>query len=288
MSQPTPHRPTQTAHSSKPSDSPPAPAIRLLGRVADGFAFSGALAAAIAAMLSGVASQALGAPSAATWAVLTASGAFIVYALDRLRDVDRDLAGSPLRTAFVIRNRSLLTISIGLAAFALAISLVQASASIVLLCMAIGGIGLFHRRLKENAALKTAYVSLAWVAACAGMPWLASGLGRAGLWVAGILLASLLANLIASNLQDHEPRDDSGFDRRGPATILWLARGITLVGIAIGLAAPAAFRPMVWIPVCEGVALAAYRPTERYGQFAIDGALLIGAIATMINFAMAG
>lgn len=288
MSLPTSHRPTQTARSSKPSDSPPAPASRLLVRVADGFAFSGGLAAAVAALLSGVSSQALGAPAATTWAVLAASGAFIVYALDRLRDIDRDLAGSPLRTAFVVRNRRPLTISIGLAAIGLAASLVQASASIVLLCVAIGGIGLFHRRLKENTALKTAYVSLAWVGACAGMPWLASGLGRAGLWVSGILLASLLANLIASNLQDHEPRAGSGFDRSNPATILWLARGVTLAGIAIGLAAPAAFRPMVWIPVCEGVALAAYRPTERYGQFAIDGALLIGAIATMMHFAMAG
>ncbi len=288
MSLPTSHRPTQTARSSKPSDSPPAPASRLLVRVADGFAFSGGLAAAVAALLSGVSSQALGAPAATTWAVLAASGAFIVYALDRLRDIDRDLAGSPLRTAFVVRNRRPLTISIGLAAIGLAASLVQASASIVLLCVAIGGIGLFHRRLKENTALKTAYVSLAWVGACAGMPWLASGLGRAGLWVSGILLASLLANLIASNLQDHEPRAGSGFDRSNPATILWLARGVTLAGIAIGLAAPAAFRPMVWIPVCEGVALAAYRPTERYGQFAIDGALLIGAIVTMMHFAMAG
>ena len=288
MSLPTSHRPTQTARSSKPSDSPPAPASRLLVRVADGFAFSGGLAAAVAALLSGVSSQALGAPTATTWAVLAASGAFIVYALDRLRDIDRDLAGSPLRTAFIVRNRSPLTIAIGLAAIGLAVSLVQASASIVLLCVAIGGIGLFHRRLKENTALKTAYVSLAWVGACAGMPWLASGLGRAGFWVSGILLASLLANLIASNLQDHEPRAGSGFDRSDPATILWLARGVTLAGIAIGLAAPAAFRPMVWIPVCEGVALAAYRPTERYGQFAIDGALLIGAIVTMMHFAMAG
>ena len=160
--------------------------------------------------------------------------------------------------------------------------------SIILLCAAIGLIGLFHRRMKKVAALKAAYVSLAWVAACVGMPWIASGRAAAGPWVAGVLFASLAANLIASNLRDDEGKATGEFARSDAVRVLWIARAMTVLAIGITLAAAVPIHPLIWIPLCEGIALTYFQPTERYGYIAVDGGLLIGALATSIHLGWAG
>ncbi len=288
MTQPTPRRSPILSFSSDP-----APA--LVVRAADAFAFSSGLAASIGASLSLVASGALGVSDPASWAFLAGSGTFIIYSLDRLRDLDRDRAISPLRTAFVRRNRQRLYAAVCIAAIGFVATLLLAPPSIILLCLAIGLVGLFHRRLKQAAALKTAYVSLAWVAGCVGIPWLASGHASGGPWIAGILLASLAANLIASNLRDgrgeaREPTDRGdtvpvlGLARGGDtAQVLWLARGMAVLAITIALISPAALRALVWIPICEGLTLARFRPTERYGHIAVDGGLLVGALLASIH-----
>ncbi len=260
-----------------------APHRPLIVRAADTFAFSSGLAAAIAGSLSLVASGVLKAPHAGSWAFLAASGTFIIYSLDRLRDIDRDRATSPLRTAFVLRNRRRLHAAVGIVAIGFVATLLTAPPPIIGLCMAIGLVGLLHRRLKEIAALKVAYVSLAWVAACVGMPWVASGRGNAGPWVAGILLASLAANLIASNLRHLGAGVPGEIARGDTPAVLWIARAMTVLAIAITLAAPAPLYPLVWIPVCEGLALAYFQPTERYIHIVVDGGLLVGALATLVH-----
>lgn len=294
MPKPSPDRSPSVADSpetrSAPSDASP-PLLVRAANAADAFAFSSGLAAVVGGSLSLVASRVLGAPAAESWAILAASGTFIIYNLDRLRDIDRDRATSPLRTAFVVRNRQRLYAAVGIMAICFLASLLTAPASIMLLCMAIGLVGLFHRRLKGFAALKTAYVSIAWVAACVGIPWLASGRADAGPWLASILLASLAANLIASNLRDNEPdvEEEGARSDTTPTTTpaLWLARAMTILAIAITLSAPDALHPLVWIPVCEGLTLAYFRPTERYGLIAVDGGLLVGAFVTSIHLGWA-
>lgn len=276
MTQPTPRRSPILSFSSDP-----APA--LVVRAADAFAFSSGLAASIGASLSLVASGALGVSDPASWAFLAGSGTFIIYSLDRLRDLDRDRAISPLRTAFVRRNRQRLYAAVCIAAIGFVATLLLAPPSIILLCLAIGLVGLFHRRLKQAAALKTAYVSLAWVAGCVGIPWLASGHASGGPWIAGILLASLAANLIASNLRDGRGEAREPTDRGDTAQVLWLARGMAVLAITIALISPAALRALVWIPICEGLTLARFRPTERYGHIAVDGGLLVGALLASIH-----
>ena len=214
---------------------------------------------------------------------MAAAGTFIIYNLDRLRDIDRDRATSPLRTAFVLRNLRGLYVAVGFVAVGFLAALLAAPPSIILLCTAIGLVGLFHRRLKEFAALKAAYVSIAWVAACVGIPWIASGRISPGPWLASILLASLTANLIASNLRDRVPSVEGEGVRSGTSPALWAARAMTILAIAVTLAAPASLQALVWIPVCEGLALAYFRPTERYGHFAVDGGLLVGAGVTWLQ-----
>lgn len=276
MTQPTPRRSPILSFASDP-----APA--LVVRAADAFAFSSGLAASIGASLSLVASGVLGVSDPASWAFLAGSGTFIIYSLDRLRDLDRDRAISPLRTAFVLRNRQRLYAAVSIAAIGFVATLLLAPPSIILLCLAIGLVGLFHRRLKQAAALKTAYVSLAWVAGCVGIPWLASGRASGGPWIAGILLASLAANLIASNLRDGQGEAREPTDRGSAAQVLWLARGMAVLAITIVLISPAALRALIWIPICEGLTLARFRPTERYGHIAVDGGLLVGALLASIH-----
>jgi 4-hydroxybenzoate polyprenyltransferase len=252
--------------------------------MADAFVFSSGLAAAVGGSLSLAASLALGAPQIAVWVFLAASGTFLIYTLDRLRDRARDRSTSPIRTAFVSRHRQGL---IG-AAFAVAIGftavLFTAPSSIIQLCLTVGLIGAFHRRLKNHPAIKTIYVSLSWVAICVGIPWLASGHtpnSNLGVWVASVFLPILTANLIASNLRDDESLRLSG----GHLAVLWTARGFAAMAIGIAFAAPDELFALVWIPACEALALIFFRRSERYRHVAIDGALLIGALATSIQLA---
>jgi len=289
----TPHHPPTAADCSEALNSPSGRTPLFFFRVADVFAFSSGLAATIGGLLSLIASQILDASGVGSWALLVASGTFIIYSLDRLRDTDRDRETSPMRTAFVLRNRQRLYAAVGGAATVFAATLLTAPPRIILLCMVIGLVGLLHRRLKKVAALKAAYVSLAWVAACVGIPWLASESGRdgPGPWLACVLFASLTANLIASNLRDDEGQGKAEAEadtvRGSRRSALWIARTMAILAIVVTLAAAAPLRPLVWIPVFEGLALACFRPTERYGQLAVDGALLVGAVATGVHLGWA-
>ena len=40
-------------------------------------------------------------------------------------------------------------------------------------------------------------------------------------------------------------------------------------------------RPLAWVPACVALALVGFRPTERYGLVAVDGALLLGGAAAL-------
>jgi 4-hydroxybenzoate polyprenyltransferase len=250
----------------------------------DALAYSSVLAAAVAAALSIAASRALGAPHELHWALIAAGGTFIVYSLDRLRDLERDALTSPIRTRFVLKHRRGLAILVGVVALVLAPALLTAPPSVIALCAAVGGLGFFHRRLKEFAALKAAYVSTSWVAICVGIPWIASGREAAGLWATAILLPTLAANLIASNLRDGEAHALS-LRSRSLGANLWIARAGTAIALAIAFLAPDGLESLAWIPFFEGLALMGFRPTERYGHLVVDGAFLVGALATCIALA---
>jgi hypothetical protein len=277
------HHPPETAKSARTLDSSTGASRHVALRVIDGFAFSSGLAASVGGALSMVVSRLLEAPHPGSWAGLTGCGAFIIYNLDRLRDVERDGLTSPRRTEFVSRHRRLLYVAIGIACVAFAAILWTEPLSATLLCAAIGSVGFLHRRLKHVAILKTVYVSLAWVSACVGLPWLASEQVGLAPWIGIILFGCLSSNLIASNLRD----DEVTFVRMSSRSVVRVARWIVLIAIGATLLAPTPLRPLVWIPICEGVALAAYRPTERYGHLAVDGALLVGALAASIQIAWA-
>jgi len=253
-------------------------------RMADAFAYASGLAAAVGAALTLVASRIFDAPDEGRWIFLVAAGTFMIYNLDRLRDLERDRKTSPSRTAFVLRYRkwlyaALVTVGSGFAAV-----LRSTPPRMIVLCLLIGVVGLFHRRIKERPALKATYVSVAWAGACVGLPWLASHFHPLGPWVAGVFLPSLAANLIASNLRDNEVMTIMPGEG-GPNKRLWAARGFLLVAINCAAFGPAPMRALVWIPLTEGLVLMRFWPTERYGHLAVDGGLLIGALAAALHLA---
>jgi len=279
------HPPPKPLDSIEPTDSSFGASRHAVIRMLEGLAFSSALAAGIGGMLSLVSSRILESSSPASSALLAAAGTFIIYNLDRLRDVEQDRSTSPRRTDYVSRNRLPLGVSIGIVALAFTATWWQASPAIKILCLAIGIVGMLHRRLKGIAVLKTIYVSGAWVAACVGIPWLSAELGfdgsRVATWLAGILFSSLAANLIASNLRD----DEAALIRGSSRATLWFARVVLVAAIGLALAAPSRLAPLVWIPLFEGLALVAYRPTERYGHLVVDGAIGVGALASVLHLA---
>ena len=259
-----------------PDLSPPAPGAT---RVLDGLAFSLWLPAAVAAAVCASVGGALGASEVPRWAILAASGSFIVYGVDRLRDLERDRATSPRRSAFVERNALGFRVALVLAALIGLSAGAGASPPAVLLCAGLGGLGLLHRRLKQVPAFKSLYVAFAWTGVCVGLPMLATTTPRPvgpALWAASILFPTFWANLVASNLRD----DEAGLS---PAPALRAARVVVFTAAALALWAPTPVAPLGWVAFMEGCALLRFRPTEHYGHLVVDGALLVGALLTLAH-----
>lgn len=252
--------------------------------IVDAFAFSSLLAASVGFALSFAASLALSAERPLHWALLSGFGAFIIYNLDRLRDTARDQDTSPNRTHFVERHRGRLTYAIALASVIFGGLLFTAPRPIGAICVGIGVVGFMHRRIKQAAALKTLYVSLAWTAGCVGIPWQAAGRPVAGIWLAGIILPILGANLIASNVRDNETQVLRG----RPELALRMGLAAVVVALALLAMAPSELRPVAWIAGAQGLALVGFRPGERYGLLVVDGALLAGSVLASIHLAIDG
>lgn len=237
---------------------------------------AGALVLAVAAGLG--ASPAQAGPVAA----LAFAGTFAVYNVDRLRDLERDRATAPERTAFVAAHRRVLAAAagaLGLVALGLA---AWAGPAPVVLCGAVLLPGLLHRRLKSARIFKTVYITAAWVTVVVGLPALSLRTTGPGgherwAWCVAALAPALLANVIASNVRDAENAGGPAGARRS----LRIGLAMCGVGAAASLCGPADIRPLAAIPLCVAASLAAFRPTERYGLVVVDGALLVGALASL-------
>jgi len=240
-------------------------------------AYTSLWVAAAASALCAAAGRALGADPAALTLVLVAAGTLFVYNIDRLRDVERDRATSPRRTAFVERWRlALAALAAAAAAAAVALAL-NAGPRVAAALAPIAALGLAHRRLKRFAWWKPLYVSGAWTAVVVGLPAVTADRVRDLPWVAAIVSATIAANVIASNLRDREA-PAARFGARVPMRI---ALGLAVAATVLALLAPAGVRVLVPIPLATLAALAAFRPTELYGFIAVDGALLAGALLSL-------
>jgi 4-hydroxybenzoate polyprenyltransferase len=245
----------------------------------DALLFSSLWVAAAAAALTGAVAAALGGGSAWGPLLLAFGGTLAVYDLDRLRDLERDRASAPARSAFVERHRSVL---IALCAAGAALGAVGAwlcgPRALLPLAPALP-LALAHRRLKRLWMAKALYVTTGWLLVVVGVPALAARApGRAVAWAAALLGLAIFANAIASNVRDAE----AAAAVLGGERPLRAARACAAASVAAGVLAPPAIRPLGLVGAATLAALLGFRRSERYGLAVVDGALLAGALAALL------
>ncbi len=244
----------------------------------DVLAYSSVLAAGIAGTLTSATTLAFALPLEPAVVALATSGTLVVYNIDRLRDLARDRALAPVRSAFIESNyRQLSAITLA-AALGSAACALQISRAAWVLCGAVLALGLLHRRLKGIRGVKTLYLTSCWLAIVLGLPLAARypdslpGAERI-YWISAVVGCAILSNLMASNL-----------DRRrvSQRSQLGVAIAIAGLGIAFALVAPPALRGLALIPGAEFAALSRFRGGERYAAVGVDGALLAGACGAIV------
>ena len=243
----------------------------------DALVWSSAWLALAALCLSVAASRALGIAPEPALLGLAFGGTLAVYLLDRVRDLARDRVTAPARAAFVGRHRRALLVLAGLGGGVAAGCALTLRPRALALALAVGVLGLAHRRLKRWSALKPAYLTFAWTAVPVGLPAAQSGGVRDLGWVAAIMAAAVLANVALSNLRDREALAG----RFGAERTLRFAGAVALAGVATALLGPAAVRPLAALPAAMCAAVLGFRPTERYGGVVVDGALLLGSLLAL-------
>lgn len=243
-------------------------------RVRDGIdllAFASAIPAGVAAGMLQAAAAAMDVPADWVATTLAAAGTGVVYNVDRLRDTVRDRDSAPLRTRFVEAHRRALWRITGVAAAVAVGCALASSLAVVGLCAVVLAAGLLHRRLKDFAIAKPVYVAAAWLAVTIGIPAVSAPAPQSVPWVLTVYGGTLGANLLASELRDEPPNP----------SLLAAARALAAIAILVALVGPGSTVPLAAVPAAELVALAAFRPGERYTLVVLDGALLAGSLTTL-------
>jgi hypothetical protein len=214
---------------------------------------------------------------------LAFSGTLVVYNIDRLLDLKADQITSPARSHFVATHRKQLTaLSIAASAAALYCA-VHAGWLTSLFLLPVFAIGITHRNLKHFQTAKIAYIAISWVCVVVGLPATLSPLTQQLPWVTLIMAMTMTGNVIAFNVRD--PRTNAAqIARARPPRAIFHARACAALGVAFGIFAPAPAERLIAIPTLTLIALLAYRPTERFAPVAMDGALLVGALITIVCF----
>jgi len=240
----------------------------------DAVVFSNLWMAAAAGALVAAASRAMGTAIRPEAVGLPFAGTLVIYNIDRLRDLHRDQHASRDRSAFVTEHAGRL---IGLSGAAAAASLffgARAGWLAALMLLPVLGVGLFHRRLKRFENAKIVYIAASWTCVGCGLPAALASDAQGIQWVASILAATMLANVIAFNVRDEGARVERVKRRHA----LQVARVCAGIGVALGALAPSPPDAIVVIPLATLLALVGYRPTERFSPLFVDGALLIGSL----------
>ncbi len=252
--------------------------------------FSSTVAALVAGSLAWAAGLALAGGSPWQVVALAFSGTLVVYNVDRLRDLPRDRADAPLRSAFVEAHRTILTVLTGLTCLASLVLAVQLDTRVWLLCAPALVVGLLHRRIKQLRPIKSLYVSGVWIAIVLGLPALAAS--EPWQWsrllqIAIVMGSAIGANLIAFNLPPRSIPHRSTISPLAETTASGsseLRAGVLMsaAGTLLALFGLPGLEPLAAIPLAEGLAIAGYRDGERYSLAVVDGALLLGAMVAIV------
>ena len=240
----------------------------------DALVFSNLWMAAAAGALVAATSRAMGAAILPEAVGLAFSGTLVVYNVDRLRDLHRDRQASPDRSAFITEREVPLIALSGAAAAASLYFGVRAGWPAAVTLLPVLGVGLFHRRLKRFENAKILYIAASWTCVGFGLPAVLAAEPKNLHWVGAIAAATMVANVIAFNVRDSRER----VERVRRRSALQVARACAAIGVALGALAPSPTDALIAIPLATLVALAGYRPTERFGPLFVDGALLVGSL----------
>ena len=250
----------------------------MLARAVDAAVFSSAWLAAAAAALVAASARAMEIPLDPRLLGLAAAGTLVVYNVDRLRDLERDRLTAPARSAFVERWRDALVLGTGAAALIAAVLAWLCGPRVLLVLLPTAAAGLLHRRLKRLVWAKGAYIALAWTAVVVGLPWVLAREAHSPFPTVLVILLSVYANAIASNVRDAE----AGAARVGLWRALQLARALAAAGLLVAALGPEPVRPLLALPLLTLLSLVAFRNDERYGLVVVDGALLVGALLAVL------
>ena len=251
-----------------------------IAAAADALVWSSLWLALAVAALAVAAARAMETEPAGEIVGLVFSGTVVVYVLDRLRDLSRDRQTEPLRSAFVGAHRTGLQILTGVCAVGSIVLGVRAGPAVILLAAGVLTVGLLHRRLKRWTLAKPLYVALACTAVTVGFTWVHAPIVRHGAWVAGIVAATAASNVLLYNLRDERDLTLWLGGRRGTR----LVSGACLVlALALAVLGPTPVQPLAWLPIAMAACLLVRRPSERFAAWAVDGALLLGALLAALT-----
>ncbi len=246
-------------------------------RLLDALIFSSLWVALVAGTLCTAVSLAIGLRPQAASVGIAMCGAFLIYNIDRLRDLERDRKTAPIRSAFIARHAPRLVAACVLAGIGAATFAIQLGPAPLLLLAIVLALGLFHRRLKTIPMIKAGYISGAWLAVVIGVPALSAADPRHTGWVTAILGLSVFSNVVASSIRDQE----AAAEHFGPVRTLAAARGFALLGLLVSLLSPDAIRALMAVPATTLLAVFLFEPTERFGLLVLDGALALGAAVSI-------
>lgn len=249
--------------------------MRSASEALEGVAFSGVWVALAATGLCAAAARSMFITASPALLGMVFTGTFVVYNVDRLRDLPRDRRTTPRRSAFVARHEQRLLAACWLAALVAGLCALELGPRPVVTLLPVLGLGLLHRRVKHLAFAKAAYITAAWLLVVVVFPAVAAAQALHPGWAALVIGPGLYANAIASNVRDAE----GGAHRLGARRSLLAARGVAALGLAAAAVAPGAIVALGWVPLAVLAALLRFRADERYGLVVVDGALLVGAVA---------
>ena len=250
----------------------------MLRAALDLLVFSSAWLAAAAGALCAASSLAMGFPPVPTVVAIACAGTMVVYSVDRLRDLDRDRATTPARSAFIGRHARAMR-GLGLVAATVAVLLgVRLEMRAILLLASVLAVGLAHRRLKRIPFAGAVYIAVAWLAIVVGLPAVVAGQAANVGWVAAVVGTALLASTIASDVRDV----GASLDRLRPEVAVRAARALAVLGVVLAVLAPPSVRPLVAVPGLTLASVIWYQPGERYGLVVVAGALLAGAMLAIV------
>jgi hypothetical protein len=244
----------------------------------DALVFSNLWMAAAAGALVAATSRAMGTAIRPEAVGLAFAGALLVYNVDRLRDLHRDRQASPDRSAFIAEHRGQLIALSGAAAAASLYFGAHVGWPAAVMLLPVLGVGLFHRRLKRFENAKIGYIAASWTCVGFGLPAVLAADARNLHWVAAIVTATMLANVIAFNVRNAGERVERVRRRKA----LQVARTCAAIGGVLGALAPSPADALIAIPLATLLALVGYRPTERFSPLFIDGALLVGSLIAAV------